>query len=81
MSENRKRTASIRTTNFRPVQLALAATAVAGALAGTGITMSQTPPAPVTSSAAAGSNTTHQIARRPVVTSGFGTPDAVSYGS
>lgn len=80
MSDDRTRPARGRTTVYRPVRFALAATAVAGALASGGLSLVSSPTTAVSSGTSA-PHTKSPIVSRPVVTAGFGNPDAVSNGS
>ncbi|OYD71630.1 hypothetical protein [Rhodococcus sp. OK302] len=81
MSDDRTWPTRARTTGYRPVQLALAATAVAGALAGGGLSLLSSPSTTAASSAVSTHTTKQSTASRLIVSSGFGTPDAVSNGS
>ncbi|MDI9918514.1 hypothetical protein [Rhodococcus sp. IEGM 1379] len=81
MSDDRTRPTRARTTGYRPVHLALAATAVAGALAGGGLSLLSSPSTTAVSSAVSPHITKQSTASRLIVSSGFGTPDAVSNGS
>ncbi|PBI94161.1 hypothetical protein BKP42_48510 [Rhodococcus erythropolis] len=81
MSDDRPRPARGRTTVYRPVRLALAATAVAGALASGGLSLVSSPTATALAPDTSASHTKNPAVKRPVVVAGFGTPDAVSNGS
>lgn len=82
MSDDRTRSTWTRTSTYRPVHLALAATAVAGALASGGLSLLSSPSASAASSAISANTITKQSAAAHFsVVSGFGTPDAVSNGS
>ncbi len=59
---------------YRPVRLALAATAVAGALASGGLSLVSSPTATALAPDTSASHTKNPVAKRPVVVAGFGTP-------
>lgn len=81
MSDDRTRPTRARTSAYRPVHLALAATAVAGAIASGGLSLVSTPTDNSTASITTDTTSKHAAASRLVVASGFGIPDAVSNGS
>lgn len=82
MSDDRTRPTRARTSAYRPVHLALAATAVAGAIASGGLSLvSNHTDSSTTTAISTDTTSKHAAASRLVVASGFGVPDAVSNGS